>query len=222
MSAMREEELWQKLVDETGEALIEEAAAVSVEQAEKDLAAWGFDVKAERARAAAFLASLEAGTFRDPDAAEAEPQPAVAQAVPQEAPSGAKVASIGKSDKKDRASKTEKKKERPIPIWVAAAAAAVTAGAAVAYVATRPEEGHPPSPPAPTTPPSTASPAPSPDLVAATSLRHRAEAACNMGHFGECTALLDQARDKDPAGDTTPEVQRLRDRAEQQFEAKPK
>lgn len=219
MCAMREEELWQKLVDEAGEALIEEAAAVSVEQAEKDLAAWGFDVKAERARAAAFLASLEAGTFRDPPL---EPQPAVAQAVPQEAPSGAKIASIGKSDKKDRASKSDKKKQRPTPLWVAAAAAAVTAGAAVAYVATRPEEGHPPSPPAPTPPPSTASPAPSPDLVAATSLRHRAEAACNQGDFKECMALLDEARDKDPAGDTTPEVQRLRDRAEQQFEAKPK
>ena len=60
MSAMtREERLWQKLVDETGEALIEEAAAVSVAQAEKDLAAWGFDVAAERAKAEAFLVELE-------------------------------------------------------------------------------------------------------------------------------------------------------------------
>jgi len=60
MSGMtREERLWQKLVDEAGEELIEEAAAVSVAQAEKDLAAWGFDVAAERARAEAFLVSLE-------------------------------------------------------------------------------------------------------------------------------------------------------------------
>jgi hypothetical protein len=55
----REERLWQELVDEAGEELIEEAAAVSVAQAEKDLAAWGFDVAAERARAEAFLVSLE-------------------------------------------------------------------------------------------------------------------------------------------------------------------
>jgi hypothetical protein len=63
MSAMtREELLWQKLVDEAGEELIEEAAAVSVAQAEKDLAAWGFDVVAERARAEAFLVPPPSGS----------------------------------------------------------------------------------------------------------------------------------------------------------------
>jgi hypothetical protein len=57
----REELLWQELVDEAGEELIEQAAAVSVAQAEKELAEAGFDVAAERARAEAFLASLEGG-----------------------------------------------------------------------------------------------------------------------------------------------------------------
>jgi hypothetical protein len=52
------ESLWQKLVDEAGDDLVAEAAAVSVAQAEKDLAAAGFDVEAERAVARARIASL--------------------------------------------------------------------------------------------------------------------------------------------------------------------
>jgi hypothetical protein len=58
-------QLWQKLVDEAGEALVEEAAAVSVAQAEKELAEAGFDVAAERARAEDFLTSLAAGAAED-------------------------------------------------------------------------------------------------------------------------------------------------------------
>ena len=190
MSAMtREERLWQKLVDETGEALIEEAAAVSVAQAEKDLAAWGFDVAAERARAEAFLVSLETAV--------AEEEGEVAQAVPREAP------------------KRAAKKPRPAAVWVAAAAAAVAAGA-VTYVATRPpEEAR-----SPVTPPSTGTVAPPSELAAAADLRHRAAAACDKGRTDECLSLLDQAAAKDPAGDTTPEVQRLRNKVE--IEAKPK
>ena len=55
----RKAALWKQLVAEAAEAEIEEAANISVEQAEKDLAAWGFDVAAERAKAEAFLAGLE-------------------------------------------------------------------------------------------------------------------------------------------------------------------
>ena len=50
--------IWRYLVEEAGEALIDEAAAVSVAQAEKDLADAGFDVAAERARGNAIIASL--------------------------------------------------------------------------------------------------------------------------------------------------------------------
>ncbi|MGO9836576.1 MAG: hypothetical protein ACLP1X_20450 [Polyangiaceae bacterium] len=53
------EALWLQLVDEAGEALVERAAAVSVAEAEKDLAAAGFDVAAERVRAVARIAALE-------------------------------------------------------------------------------------------------------------------------------------------------------------------
>ena len=52
------ENLWQRLVDEAGEDAVESAAAVSVAQAERDLVAAGFDVKAERARAAARIDEL--------------------------------------------------------------------------------------------------------------------------------------------------------------------
>jgi hypothetical protein len=55
------ETLWQRLVDEAGEDAVEEAVDVSVAQAERDLAAAGFDVKAERAHAAAVVEKLRGG-----------------------------------------------------------------------------------------------------------------------------------------------------------------
>jgi len=57
----RKSDLWKQLVAEAAEAEIDAAASISVEQAEKDLAAWGFDVAAERAKAEAFLVALEGG-----------------------------------------------------------------------------------------------------------------------------------------------------------------
>jgi hypothetical protein len=61
MAGRRAEEVWQTMVDEAAEDEIDRAAATSVEQAEKDLAEAGFDLAAERARAAAFLAGLGVG-----------------------------------------------------------------------------------------------------------------------------------------------------------------
>jgi hypothetical protein len=62
----REEALWAALVDEAGEELIEQAASVSVAQAEAELRAAGFDVAEERARAEAFLRSLEGAAEEQP------------------------------------------------------------------------------------------------------------------------------------------------------------
>jgi hypothetical protein len=59
MSPRRPEAIWQRLVDEAGEDAIEAAAAVSVAQAERDLAAAGFDVAAERAAALGRIDELE-------------------------------------------------------------------------------------------------------------------------------------------------------------------
>jgi hypothetical protein len=84
-------------------------------------------------------------------------------------------------------------------------------------VATRPEEARI----VPTPPPSTGPVAPPPELETAANLRHRAAAACDEGRHDDCLSLLDEAAAKDPAGDTTPEVQQLRKKATA-TEAKPK
>ncbi|MGH7439738.1 MAG: hypothetical protein ACRENE_28950 [Polyangiaceae bacterium] len=55
------DELWRYLVEEAGEALIEEASRVSVAQAERELAAAGFDVVAERRKAEATIERLRGG-----------------------------------------------------------------------------------------------------------------------------------------------------------------
>ncbi|MGH7294768.1 MAG: hypothetical protein ACRELB_07545 [Polyangiaceae bacterium] len=203
----REEELWEQLVYEAGEELIEQAAAVSVADAEAELRAAGFDVAEERARAEAFLVWLERG-----GAALEAAEVRVAQAVPQVAEGGPSAPS-----------RREGRKVRPV-VW-AAAAAAVAAGAAVAYVATRPGETPvakptPSSPP--TTPTSTAAPVPAPDVVAAAELRRRAAVALAADRLDECFALLAEARQKDPAGDAAPETQKLWEKAERAREAKPK
>ncbi len=93
---------------------------------------------------------------------------------------------------------------RPVAVWIAAAAvAAGTAGAI--YLAQGPERvATVPTPPA--------------DRVAAVELRQRAAEACNAGQGAECLVLLDQAREKDPAGDTAPEVKLLRETAKRAME----
>jgi len=116
MAAMTEEELWNELVDEAGEDLIEEAASVSVADAEAYLRAHGYDVDAERARAEAFLRSLEGEAGSE----------ASARAVPVEGAPAPVVPSPAKP-----------KTRRPYVAW-AVATAAVAAGAATLYVQTRP------------------------------------------------------------------------------------
>jgi hypothetical protein len=52
------EDLWKELAVETGEEEIERAASVSVAQAERELHAAGFDIRAERAKGNALLDEL--------------------------------------------------------------------------------------------------------------------------------------------------------------------
>jgi hypothetical protein len=192
----REEMLWQLLVDEAGEELIEEAASVSVEEAERYLAEVGFDVAEERARAEAFLAELRGGDEADEESA--------ADAVAQQAPEPVA----------EKAAKRPAKKVRPAVLWAAtAAAAAVAAGTAVTtYVATSAPGGSTrPAPPPSTTAP--VEPPPPSDLAVAAELRRQAATDFTMGHPDECIALLDEAAAKDPPGDKTPEVQELRKKA---------
>jgi hypothetical protein len=83
MSERKHADLWNELVDEAGEAEIERAASVSVEQAEAELAAAGFDVAAERAKANAFLEALERGESTAPATAPA-PAPPKRRTAPRE------------------------------------------------------------------------------------------------------------------------------------------
>jgi hypothetical protein len=69
------ENLWQRLVDEAGDDAVESAAAVSVGQAERDLVAADFDVKAERARAEARIAELTGGAAAATGAQEPATEP---------------------------------------------------------------------------------------------------------------------------------------------------
>jgi hypothetical protein len=61
MAPRSPESVWRQVVDEAGDELVEQAAAVSVAQAERDLAAAGFDVAAERALGEARIAALTRG-----------------------------------------------------------------------------------------------------------------------------------------------------------------
>ena len=64
---------WQRLADAAGEDAVESAAAVSAADAERDLVAAGFDVKAERVRAEALIAELLGG---DAASSKSAPEPA--------------------------------------------------------------------------------------------------------------------------------------------------
>ena len=183
MSKRQPKDLWKQLVDEVGEEEIERAASVSVEQAEAELTAAGFDVPAERARANAFLDALAAGT----------PVAAVAQ---EPAPR-----------------RTRRQPGGPRPaVWLAGAATVAVAGG-VLYAAIHPRATptQASAEPMPTMP--TPVPAAAPNLVAAEDLRRQASAACDAQQWSACLAHLDEARAFDPDGDDTPAVKATRARA---------
>ncbi len=111
MSERKHADLWRELVDD----VIDDAANVSVAQAEAELTAAGFDVAAERAKATAFLDALESETS-SPTAKETPPSPA---------------------------EKTRRKRPRARVVWLAAAASLAAAGGTL-YAVLQPElPGHP-------------------------------------------------------------------------------
>jgi hypothetical protein len=100
MSERKHADLWRELVDEAGEDAIDRAATVSVAEAEAELAAAGFDVAAERAKAGAFVDALgsEVSSSNSKETAPRGPEP------------------------------TRRKGPRPAVVWLAAAATFAVAG----------------------------------------------------------------------------------------------
>jgi hypothetical protein len=116
------ETLWQHLVDEAAEDAIESAAGVTVTQAEQDLAAAGFDVKAERAHANARIEELTGG----PQPTNTPPDPTMDPA--------AWVSGAAPSPKRSPASRRL--------VWLVAALVAATTAGGIFYAA-----AHRPAPP---------------------------------------------------------------------------
>jgi hypothetical protein len=190
------EQLWEELVEEAGEEEIAAADAMTVADAEAYLTANGFDVKAERAKAAAFLDDLAGRTkAKDATAAKAKDETPARDASAPARPASAKARSGGR---------------RVSPAAILAAAAVATAGAAAIYAAVHEKGGREEAVPEPSAPVPAVR---EQDLVAAGDLRAKAQAAMGEGQPDVCVKLLDQAKAKDPAGDQAPDVVTLRKRA---------
>lgn len=180
------EEIWRRLVDEAGEDEIEQAAGVSVAQAEKDLAQAGFDVAAERAKADALMRELEAE-------APVSGKMAVVTAL-WDAPI-APVTRVPEPERKER--------KRSI---VLVAIAILVAGAMTVLIPTvlipllRHDEINADRWEAST---------PSRKEQAVILRRHAADA-CREHRWDGCRQALDGAQGLDPAGEETPEVRTLR------------
>jgi hypothetical protein len=227
-------EVWDRLMWEAAEAEIDAAASVSVAEAEEYLAANGFDVAEERARAEAFLTALETGALDTyPDAGDAveasdgEPpseQMLAEQVARVEKARAARAVDAGAAGARSDASK-DRRRSRPGAVWIAAAATVAVGGAAAAYVALHDGKREPeravPEPSAPEPGPSDKQA--SPEMIAqAASLRQSAIEAMDQGKPDECVKLLDEARAKDPAGDAAAPVVELRARAKKALETGPK
>jgi hypothetical protein len=187
MSERKHADLWKKLDDEAGEDEIDRAANVTVEQAEAELKAAGFDVAAERATASAFLDALDKGA-------------------PQSAPGAAPPSKARAADERRRV------RPRPSVAWLAAAATVGgIAGGALVAALELPAVVLAPRPPVPST--SALVVLSAADLAAAADLRRHAGAACDAKQWSLCLADLDKARAADPGGDDAPAVKSLRDKA---------
>jgi hypothetical protein len=189
MAKRTPKELWDELVDEAGEAEIEKAASMSVAQAEAELRAAGFDVDAERANARGRLDELERHDERGKaeEASATRPRLLVQEKPPTK---------VG-----PRSTRHEVWTRRR---WVTAGAMAAAAGAALVLANLQGEVGSvshsSPLDAGPTTD----------DRAQAGDLRRRAAAALAEGRAADCLSLLDEARAKDPAGDASPEMTKLR------------
>jgi hypothetical protein len=191
---MKKSELWKQLVAEVGDEEVERAANVTVAEAEAELRAAGFDVAAERAKAEAFLDTLDA--------------PPKAATIARDAP--------------PRSARRERRTGVPSTVVLIGTAVVAAAAGAALYASTHePPETIAPAPPPTSTTPFVPS-IPPPDLAAAAEQRRLAAADCDAQQWAECLGYLEQARAIDPAGDDTRAVKKLRDKAVAGIFRKPK
>jgi hypothetical protein len=189
-------ELWEQLVDEAGEDLIARAASMSVKDAEKELAAAGVDVAAERAEAERFLEDLASGAFEKRIAEERKAEP-TAESPAKAETSGLRERSEAPAPKP--AERRENRRRRSSVSWLAIAASfAVGVGGTYAMMGGAGPGVSAPRPPEP---------------PAAAELRRQAAAACDAKRWAECLADLDEARTLDPPGDDEASIKAQRDRA---------
>jgi hypothetical protein len=189
-------EIWKQIVEDArDDEEIEQLAAMSGEELDKELADAGFDVDEVRADAMAVREKLER-SVAERRAKEMEAQARVRSLRPQ----------------------PNRPQSRRVPgmVWFVAATVGAAAAGGLVYALTHPGGAERPTPPVlPSTAPS---PEPAPaDLVAASDLRRRAFGDCASQRWTECLAGLDGARKLDPAGDRSAEVQMTRQQAEHQL-----
>jgi hypothetical protein len=185
MAKRSPEELWRQLAGEAGDDPVDRAASVSVAQAERELGEAGFDVAAERAKADALLAEIEAGTPASGQVVLADPKN------PGASGHGVPIAR-GKTTRTVAPSWW-----RPRRTWWVAGAAAAAVVAALAIPTAVPVTSPPP-------------PKPQPPAQHAAALRREALAACDAQRYRECAERLDEARSLDPEGERAPEVMAAR------------
>ncbi|HEY8088175.1 MAG TPA: hypothetical protein VIF09_10030 [Polyangiaceae bacterium] len=172
---------------------MERVLAATPEERKKDLEAAGFDVEELHAKADAVHEQMKR-TMVEERAKELETKARVRSLRPPA-------------------------RQRPIVLWIAAAAAAAVAGGALYAALNRPPVPAPvPAPPVPSSVPPRAPEAH--ELVAAADLRRQAFAACDAQRWVECLTRFDEARRIDAAGDAVPEVQAARRRAASELDKK--
>jgi len=184
MAKRSPEQLWRQLTDEAGDDPVDRAASVSVAQAEGELGEAGFDVAAERAKADALLAEIEAETSTSRQVVPAEPKKSTASA---------QVVPIARGKTARTVAPSWWRPRRTWWVAGAAAAAAVVTALSIPTVVTSPLPTKPRSP-----------------AQDAAALRREALAACDAQRYRECAERLDEARALDPEGEKAPEVRAVR------------
>ncbi len=208
------EEVWSRMVEQAAEDVawrhaIDEVAALSDEQLDAELRGVELDPKElEREALALFVREKPAEAGEAGQANEAGKP-------------------LGQSVFQPPQRLATRRRPVAVAVWLAAAAVTTTAVGGLLYTLLHhpseqpaPQPSAPPPPePAPSTPPVESS-LPIATMTPA-QLRAKAKAALDDGRPDDCLKLLDDAKRTDPAGDATPQIKALRDRAMRALDPKP-